>query len=168
MFIPVVTHLPERHSLTTQPRIITLASSLTHHPFMSFITGTFIKYYAAYSACAISCLLNARIPSTCCGLSPRCGLSPLRTKGGTSLGMQGLRIRLPMQGTQVRALVWEDPTCHRATKPVRHNFWACALEPVSHNYWAYEPQLRKPACLEPVICNKRSHDNEKPTHCNEE
>ena len=35
---------------------------------------------------------------------------------------QWLRIRLPMQGTRVRALVWEDPTCHGATKPVRHNY----------------------------------------------
>ena len=41
-----------------------------------------------------------------------------------------------MQGTQVRALVQEDPTCRGATKPVRHNYWACALEPVSHNYWS--------------------------------
>ena len=51
-----------------------------------------------------------------------------------SLVAQWLRIRLPMQGTQVRALVREDPTCHRATKPLRHNYRACALEPVSHNY----------------------------------
>ena len=29
---------------------------------------------------------------------------------------------LPMQGSRVRALVQEDPTCHRATKPVRHNY----------------------------------------------
>ena len=41
---------------------------------------------------------------------------------GTSLVAQWLRLCLPMQGTQVRALVWEDPTCHRATKPVRHNY----------------------------------------------
>ncbi|XP_057382115.1 acetoacetyl-CoA synthetase isoform X3 [Balaenoptera acutorostrata] len=40
---------------------------------------------------------------------------------GTSLVAQWLRIRLPMQGTRVRALVWEDPTCRGATKPVRHN-----------------------------------------------
>ena len=53
---------------------------------------------------------------------------------GASLVAQWLRIRLPMQGTQVRALVWEDPTCRGATKPVRHNYWACALEPASHNY----------------------------------
>ena len=51
-----------------------------------------------------------------------------------------------MQGTRVRALDQEDPTCHRTTKPVHHNYWACALEPVLHN--------------------KRSHRNEKPTHRN--
>ena len=41
---------------------------------------------------------------------------------GTSLVVQWLRIRLPMQGTQVQALVWEDPTRHGATKPMRHNY----------------------------------------------
>ena len=25
-------------------------------------------------------------------------------------------------GTRVRALVWEDPTCHGATGPVSHNY----------------------------------------------
>ena len=85
-----------------------------------------------------------------------------------SLVAQWLRIRLPMQGTQVRALVWEDPTCHGATKPVCHNYWACTLEPMSHNYWARVPQLLKPACLEPMLCNKRSHRNKKPVHCHEE
>ena len=29
---------------------------------------------------------------------------------------------LPMQGTRVRSLVWEDPTCRRATKPASHNY----------------------------------------------
>ena len=41
-----------------------------------------------------------------------------------------------MQGKQVRALVWEDPTCRGATKPMRRNYWACALKPASHNYWS--------------------------------
>ena len=41
---------------------------------------------------------------------------------GTSLVAQWLRILLPMPGTQVRALVWEDPTCRTATKPLRHNY----------------------------------------------
>ena len=39
-----------------------------------------------------------------------------------SLVAQWLRICLPMQGTRVRALVREDPTCRGATKPVRHNY----------------------------------------------
>ena len=43
-------------------------------------------------------------------------------KLGTSLVVQWLRICLTMQGTWVRALVWEDPTCRRAAKPVSHNY----------------------------------------------
>ena len=39
-----------------------------------------------------------------------------------SLVAQWLRVCLPMQGTRVRALVWEDPTCRRATRPVSHNY----------------------------------------------
>ena len=41
---------------------------------------------------------------------------------GASLVAQWLRILLPMQGTRVGALVWEDPACRGATKPVRHNY----------------------------------------------
>ena len=91
-----------------------------------------------------------------------------KKNSGASLVAQWLRTRLPMQGTRVRALVWEDPTCRGATKPVSHNYWTCALEPVSHNYWACVPQLLKPARLEPVLRKKRSHCNEKPVHCKEE
>ena len=43
-----------------------------------------------------------------------------------SLVAQWLRICLPIHGTRVWALVWEDPTCCRATGPVSHNYWACA------------------------------------------
>ena len=75
---------------------------------------------------------------------------------GTSLVAQWLRICLPMQGTRVQALVQEDPTCRRATKPVSHSYWACV------------PQLLKLVCLEPMLHNKRSHPNEKPAHCNKE
>ena len=73
-----------------------------------------------------------------------------------SLVAQWLGICLPMQGTRVQALVWEDPTCHGATGPVGHNYWACILEPESYNYWARVPQLlslcsraRKPQLLSP-------------------
>ena len=55
---------------------------------------------------------------------------------GASLVAQWLRIRLPMQGTRVQALVREVPTCRGPTKPVCHNYWACAPEPVSHNSWS--------------------------------
>ena len=80
-----------------------------------------------------------------------------------------------MQGTKVRALLREDPTSCGATKPASHNYWACALELTNHNYWAHELQLQslratttEPVHVEPVLCNKRSHHNEKPTHRNEE
>ena len=53
-----------------------------------------------------------------------------------SLVVQGLRNHLAMQGTLVRFLVWVDPTCHGAAKPVSHMNHACTLEPVSHNYCA--------------------------------
>ena len=63
---------------------------------------------------------------------------------GASLVAQWLRIRLSMQGTRVRALVREDPTCRGATKPMCHNYCAHAL------------QLLKAVRLEPVLCSKRS------------
>ena len=63
---------------------------------------------------------------------------------------QWLRIRLPMQGRQVQALVREDPTCLGATKPASHNCWDA-----SHNYWACAPQLLKSTRLEPMLCKKK-------------
>ena len=47
---------------------------------------------------------------------------------GASLVAQWLRIHLPMQGTRVRALVPEDPTCRGATKPMGHNYRAQVLQ----------------------------------------
>ena len=38
-------------------------------------------------------------------------------------------LRSALQGTPVRPLTQEDPTCLGATKPVHHNYWARALEP---------------------------------------
>ena len=49
----------------------------------------------------------------------------MKEKNRASLVAQWLRICLPMQGTRVRALVWEDPTCCGATRPMSHNYWAC-------------------------------------------
>ena len=53
------------------------------------------------------------------------GLSFLVCKNdsrGASLVAQWLRFCLLMQGTRVRALVWEDPTCCGANGPVSHNY----------------------------------------------
>ena len=46
----------------------------------------------------------------------------LKSEPGASLVAQWLRICLPMQGTQVQALVWEDPTCRGAPRPMSHNY----------------------------------------------
>ena len=43
-------------------------------------------------------------------------------KDGASLVEQWLRVCLPVQGTWVRALVWEDPTCRGVAGPVSHNY----------------------------------------------
>ena len=54
----------------------------------------------------------------------------LKRGWGASLVVQWIRIRLPMQGTQVRSLAWEDSMCCRATKP------GCSR--------AHKPQLLSP------------------------
>ena len=68
----------------------------------------------------------------------------LKKKLRASLVAQWLRIHLPKQGTRVRALVQEGPTCRGETKPLCHNYWACTLEPVSQNYWAHMPRACAP------------------------
>ena len=52
-------------------------------------------------------------------------------KKGNSLVTQWLKIHLPVQ--RVRSLVWEDPTCLRANKPVLCKCWAGTLEPTCHS-----------------------------------
>ena len=78
---------------------------------------------------------------------------------GASLVAQWERICLPMQGTQVRSLIWEDPTCPGARKPVLQNLGATTTDLSSCNYWS-------PHSLEPLFHNVRSHCNEKPVRCN--
>ena len=60
---------------------------------------------------------------------------------GSSLVVQCVRIRLPVQGTQVRILVWADSMRCRATK---HRL-----------YGPRGATAETPVCLEPVLCNKR-------------
>ena len=75
--------------------------------------------------------------------------------------VQWLRIHLPLQGTQVQSLVQEDPTCRRATKPVRHNCWACTVEPACHNYWARVPRACAPQQEKPLQREARTPQLEK-------
>ena len=84
-----------------------------------------------------------------------------------SLVAQWLRVCLPMRGTRVRALVWEDPTCRGATRPVSHNYWACAsgaCAPQRERPWQWEahaPQWRVAPARH--SWRKPSHRNEDPT-----
>ena len=57
-----------------------------------------------------------------------------------------------MQWAWVQSLAREDPTYHRAAKPVCHGDRAHML------------YLLEPTHLEPMLHNKRSHHNEKPSH----
>ena len=61
-----------------------------------------------------------------------------------------------MEGTWVRALVQEDPACRGATKPVRYNYWACALD--------RKPQLLslRAAATEAHAARARAPQQEKP------
>ena len=64
-----------------------------------------------------------------------------------SLVAQGLKKKSAWQcKTRIRSLVWEDPTCCRATKAKHHNCWACALEPGNHNCWAHVLHILKLLC----------------------
>ena len=71
-------------------------------------------------------------------------------------------------GDTSQSLIWEDPTCLRATKPMCCNYWACDLEPRA-------PQLLKPVYLracalqpeKPLKWEAHTPQLEsRPTHCN--
>ena len=53
---------------------------------------------------------------------PKLNHEEIENMNRASLVAQWLGICLPMQGTWVRALVWEDPTCRGATGPVSRNY----------------------------------------------
>ena len=93
--------------------------------------------------------------------------TPLLLKPSIGLPVtQWLRICLPMQGTRVR-LVWEDPTCRGATKPVSHNYWACASGACAaqpERPWQWEARAPRWRVV-PARRNwrKPSHRNKDPT-----
>ena len=127
------------HSLTIQP-IITLLG-ISPQKLKTFIhTKTCTQIFIAAILTTAKTWKQPRFPSV--------GKWINKLWQGASLVAQWLRICLLMQGTRVRALVWEDPTCRGATRP-----WATTTEP---------------ARLEPVLHNKRGRDSERPAHRDEE
>ena len=80
-------------------------------------------------------LRSVNYDPTCCMVQPKNKKKKRKrkklkqNKTGTSLVVQWLRIRLPMQGTQFRSLVGELRS-HITTGQLspRHNYWARALE----------------------------------------
>ena len=57
---------------------------------------------------------------------------------------QWLRIRLPMQGTRVQALVWEDPTCVEQLSPCATTTEPALQSPRATTTEAHMPRARAP------------------------
>ena len=94
--------------------------------------------------CGSNWSIQSGPPSTLSLPYPPTPVLAFKMKPRTVLVVQWLRIHLPTQGTSVKSLDREGSTCHGATKPTCCNCWAHTLEP--------------------VLCNKRSHRDEKPVH----
>ena len=60
--------------------------------------------------------------------------------------VQWLRIHLPVQGTEIWSLLWEDSTCRRVTKPMSHNYWAQELQLLSPHAATTEAQAPWSPC----------------------
>ena len=73
---------------------------------------------------------------TGCSSTPSAALLSLKWScSGLPWGLSGKESACQCKGHGVWSLIREDPACRGTTKPVRHNYWACALEPGSPNYW---------------------------------
>ena len=111
----------------------------------------YTTFWVACSILGLLCWLERPFWSNCSNEKGQKWFSLCQLKHAcrTALVVQWLTISLPMQGTWVWSLVWEDPTCCRATKPN-------AL------------QLLGQSPLKPMLHNKRRHCDEKPTHHSKE
>ena len=76
-----------------------------------------------------TCLSGSRISIAFTTLERPTLLVSKWSLSGLPWRLSGKRIRLPVQETQVRSLVREDPPCCRAAKPTHHNYGVCALKP---------------------------------------
>ncbi|KAJ8794903.1 hypothetical protein J1605_018757 [Eschrichtius robustus] len=94
---------------------------LTKVPRLSISTGPSASETETSEDLSLSRSLQSTEKSSLCYTESNQELY-IKLEGWASLVAQWLRICLPVQGTRVRALVWEDPTCHGATRPVSHNY----------------------------------------------
>ena len=73
-------------------------------------SSTIINYFKYPKQSKSRYWVKKQDPTTCCYKK-----LTLKTKKQDFLGGAVVKNRLPLQGTRVRALVWEDPTCSGAT-----------------------------------------------------
>ena len=93
--------------MKTVRQTVKRAEFYSDHPYLFHLNST-IKFYHIFIHLIIRLFIYQFIS--------------LKMHFRASLVAQWLRIHLPMHGTRVRALVWEDPTCRGETKPVSHNY----------------------------------------------
>ena len=72
-------------------------------------------------------------------------LKSSKGKHWASLVAQWLRVSLPMQGTRVRALVWEDPTCPLGGSHMPRSNWAREPQLLSLRVWSLCSATREAA-----------------------
>ena len=75
-------------------------------------------------------------------------LIELRWSRKALLVVQWWRIHLAVRGISVQPLVQEDPKCHGAPEPVRHDYWACAPQEEKPLQWEAHALQRRvaPTC----------------------
>ena len=86
-----------------------------------------------------------------------------KSDGGTSLVIHWLIIHLPMWGTRVQTMVWEDSACQGATKPTRSQLFSqhsrtCELQllsPCAATTKAYSPRACEPQLEQPLLSSTR-------------
>ena len=87
-------------------------------------------------------------------------------KKSNFLVAQWIRICLPKKRTALWSMVPEDSTCHGATRPTWHNFWAHVpqlLKPTS--YSAHKPQLLSLCAATAEACMPKSPHSAVTTPC---
>ena len=93
------------------------------------------------------------------------GSNQEKSKQGLSWWYSAWKVTCQCKGTLVWSLVQEDSTCHGATQPMHHDYWAQEQQmlkpahtpgPTSHNYRVPGLQPLKPMYPGPELCESHS------------